>query len=614
MKKLRRTILESKSEINVFLFSMFFGGLWWNNTNISYTTDSTTYLYFSEYLIGQRSFGSYAYLRTLGYPIVMLLAGVPSMGTFKGLFILQFFLGVYIPILFRKTLSSFQCPKTINNMLTICLILTGLPYFYTKAVMNEQVYIFMMFLSIYLFLKYVLHKTEKYQVYLFLSAAMLFLLRPSGAIFLYFFTFYFVFVMKLHKKKWLVYFLIFMFCMSVWKVWVVKNITPQLHGGGMTGRFSQSLIYHSLVDASKKQDIISQSEQKNNYFHELKKILELSVGVEKSHQLLSGMNVDNFIAMKDIISKNYNGNVNLLYRQSAYDYFLKHPGAVWSYLSTYIFGGNISFMGQQLFYHAYAKSNILEENNPDQVINRYIELNILDFLTKHPELIEKREPRELFYRFAGKPDELIKALKANPNKDYFWFIWNIIDSQLSPVESSRLFAEIAVSQMVDNPFSYALILYNDLLKTIFSGGSDYNRGYERVELINLSLGTWVEPSFYENEKYHNIVLELEGKAQTSQNPLWPIVWTLYKISIHLLLLFGFILMAIDDRRGEFFALFSIWGGMILTIVLFAEPISRYFIHVWPVSIILSSVVMARVWQYFYKNDSHSHLKPCMGNN
>lgn len=86
--------------------------------------------------------------RTIGYPLVLLLAGVPFTGSLIGVVILQAAMAIAMPLLAYKTLEPFG--RRVALITTLVLIASLEPFNYSKAMLTEQTFKFLLLLLIYL--------------------------------------------------------------------------------------------------------------------------------------------------------------------------------------------------------------------------------------------------------------------------------------------------------------------------------------------------------------------------------------------------------------------------------------------------------------------------------
>jgi hypothetical protein len=134
--------------------------LWLALVNVGFFMDSLSYLRYADVLIGRAMpFQTNAVIghemdlyaisrRTIGYPLMLLLGGVPFSGSLIGIVAIQAAMAVAMPLLFYKTLEPYSRRAALIG--AIILIVTLEPFNYSKAILTEQSFKFLALLLIYL--------------------------------------------------------------------------------------------------------------------------------------------------------------------------------------------------------------------------------------------------------------------------------------------------------------------------------------------------------------------------------------------------------------------------------------------------------------------------------
>lgn len=133
---------------------------WFAFVNVGVFMDSLQYLRYADVLIGRanpyflnatighvQDFDAIA-RRTAGYPLLLLLGGVPFRGSLIGILAIQAAMAVAMPLLVFKTLEPYS--RRFALIGAIILIVSLEPFNYSKAILTEQSFKFLSLLLIYL--------------------------------------------------------------------------------------------------------------------------------------------------------------------------------------------------------------------------------------------------------------------------------------------------------------------------------------------------------------------------------------------------------------------------------------------------------------------------------
>jgi hypothetical protein len=132
--------------------------LWVIFVNIGYSMDTTQYIRYANVLVGQemtyqlnptigfdQDVTSVA-RRAIGYPLLLLLGGVPFTESLIGIVLIQAAMAVAMPLLAYKTLEPYgRRPAFIIALLLIVILET---IAYSKTMLTEQSFKFLLFLLI----------------------------------------------------------------------------------------------------------------------------------------------------------------------------------------------------------------------------------------------------------------------------------------------------------------------------------------------------------------------------------------------------------------------------------------------------------------------------------
>jgi len=187
---------EGKDLRHLLAISVFIAVLYYLFFPLYYTKDSQSYFDFARLMLGMKE-DAY-HFRTPGYPLILILTGVPTLNTFRYLLLLQAAMAISVPIFFYKSLLRVTNPK-VAFWGALTAMVSLVPYMYMKCVMTEQTYIFLNMLNIWLAANYF---SSRKIGYIYASAAVLLtmlMVRPAGS-FLYILWF-FIFLLAAPKKN-----------------------------------------------------------------------------------------------------------------------------------------------------------------------------------------------------------------------------------------------------------------------------------------------------------------------------------------------------------------------------------------------------------------------------
>jgi hypothetical protein len=134
--------------------------VWLIFVNLGFFMDTIQYLRYANELVGHDMTYQFNAIighdqdataiarRTIGYPLVLLLAGVPFTGSLIGVIILQAAMAIAMLLLAYKTLEPFG--RRVAFITTLVLIASLEPFTYSKAMLTEQTFKFLLLLLIYL--------------------------------------------------------------------------------------------------------------------------------------------------------------------------------------------------------------------------------------------------------------------------------------------------------------------------------------------------------------------------------------------------------------------------------------------------------------------------------
>lgn len=122
----------------VLAVALIAAAVWYTSEPIIFTNDSFGYLGAAKYIAGLPSNGA-PYYRMPLFPLFLIVTGV-AYDTFTWFILVQTALGVAIVLIFHDGLRRYSRPAAL--IATFALVVTFIPFVYSKSVMTEQLYLF----------------------------------------------------------------------------------------------------------------------------------------------------------------------------------------------------------------------------------------------------------------------------------------------------------------------------------------------------------------------------------------------------------------------------------------------------------------------------------------
>ena len=165
-----------KSKWSLFFLALVCALYWQQVSPIQYNGDSDTYFSIGRMILGHIG----ALYRSIGYPVLLLLAGAIIPGTFVYLLLIQALFAACIPVIIYQILKPFNYSLAIG--IGIIAILSGVTTVHTSQLMTETFFTFLLFLGLYIAIKIVrgMPRCKSLFYWLALVFAMLNTVRPIG--------------------------------------------------------------------------------------------------------------------------------------------------------------------------------------------------------------------------------------------------------------------------------------------------------------------------------------------------------------------------------------------------------------------------------------------------
>lgn len=149
------------------------------STPFYYTAESDQYLKMAWYILGDAR-GEYLYHITPGFPLLMIVTGVPFLESFWGLIAVHVIMGSIIPVLAYRTFVRYNSVfAKVTASLTLASLVT---YKYMTHILPEQGMIFLLFLSVLFFSQYLKSRSRFDIILLTLVLFLIALFQPAASL------------------------------------------------------------------------------------------------------------------------------------------------------------------------------------------------------------------------------------------------------------------------------------------------------------------------------------------------------------------------------------------------------------------------------------------------
>lgn len=237
---------------------------------ITYFPDSDQYYNFGKTMLGDTT-GSTSNFRGAGIPLMLVLSGVYLIGTFKLFVALQLLMGVLLPLLLYNLLSHWN--KRIAFWTSLLSVVSIIPFGYAKAILSEQVYMFVMLLLVNNSFSLLQTRVARYLYFQAFFLFLLVLLKPiANLLFLVFIAFnLFVFGKQLKHVglSFLLYFVL-IFLSAQYNTYLFRDAQQHELRQSMAG----SILFYNLY-------LSSDIEGRSCNLHEIERLEELSSAIAR---------------------------------------------------------------------------------------------------------------------------------------------------------------------------------------------------------------------------------------------------------------------------------------------------------------------------------------------
>jgi hypothetical protein len=177
---------------------------------------------------------------------------------------------------------------------------------------------------------------------------------------------------------------------------------------------------------------------------------------------------------------------------------------------------------------------------------------------------------QLFRRFAGRPEELLKTMQQAPDAQYWFSMWAALDERLGAAASDALLLRVTLETILAHPFSIALT---------------YDRNFFSAFLVADSPYTWTHRTFGPEWTSPHLAKEEQASGDSSvPTPLARALDVLFPI-LRILVVMGTIIVAPFPWRSPWRMSFVFCVTLVVynqaTVALAASPESRYTFYIVP---------------------------------
>jgi hypothetical protein len=518
----------------LFIAALFVACVWQFATPIEYTGDSGTYMSVARMLTGLPPDDMPFIFRPSGYPIFLVLTGVPVLRTFHVLMFVQTLLAASIPVFIYRLLQSAGHRIALTG--AVIALLSATATIHCSKVMTEGLFTFLGFLELTVAAS-ILARSEDSRSRFYQFALVGFaqtLVRPiAGPIF----WVTLIILMAIKRSQWLNALragLLFVGLAS--GLLIVDDIllsrgvgfSPQLAPRNLTAsRFLETYfdIWAQRVRAPDPNDTSTIQKQKRPAMERVRSIVLEALAKNTEWQIESNRFpyayfgqfsgrpealVDHiFLEPNQIYAAYILETLNSSLSGSENHKMLEDVAAEggngyirhWLKLVTrdplQLFLGPLRTSGPAEFWQDYGQirnfiydpkmrtdtsrpSIIAVENGP---ATRFMLTTLTSYLRDNPQSWADMEPAALFRPFDQNPDRLVAAMLADPNQTYTWFMTVTLWNQMGYASMSSLLARVAMEARANHVMARALLFWDNLVMILAGPGFvDYDTGFRQSKI------------------------------------------------------------------------------------------------------------------------------------
>ncbi len=519
----------ARAPLALLLLGTVVEAIWLATQHIGFTVDSREFYELALWLSGHAPANySLPTYRAPGYPFFLILTGVPSFNTLTGLLLAQAAMAIAIPILIYGSMRLIA-PR-VAFVTGLCAVLLLVPFAYSKSVMTEQLFLFLLFVLIYLVAHY-LARGDARSVYLLAVCAIALLLTRPVANLLFVLVLGVAFLAHPRQYRHHLLALGFVFvCVVGWSnvraLWAYEDLQGtrldrfallMLHevyfaGAAATGQSAEPVFRaeYGPASAAVVQGVRTfardhpdawVTRQPEPYFGAYRNDPDAFATA-----VLTQPRKPYFAIVPLAMETVYGAEpgrgddaTNRLLLQAAAETMRARPQVGLAFLWKRLSGSTTSVGGQGIFFNAYVSAQyygggslydgrqplVRPTNGP---ATRELLETVAEYLALYPQAWQDRLPFEMFGAFKDDPAALIENILARPHYDYALFLWNVGDSLKGPDASPRLFLNAAYEAFRVRPAGL-LVFMDNLLMYLVGPQVWYDSGYRLSALPVTFLAT-----------------------------------------------------------------------------------------------------------------------------
>jgi hypothetical protein len=623
----------------VFALSCLGEVLWFLFANIGYFADTAQYLhyaseihnhqipYFANEVLGQDFDVTSVARRTLGYPILLLLGGVPQTESFLGILTIQAAMAVAMPLLSYKILEPYG--QRIAFATSVVLIITLEPFNYSKTLLSDHPFKFLLLLLIYLAVCAYRQPTRRSFVAIGAVSIMLVLVRPQGSAAV---LLVFGFLTIAHRRHFVALAghlfavgVILGICNLVVAMYLAAYVPTEMPANmksrtrSIAADLEMLLLYHAYTsatgDALDPTEGTERSRLKSTLLNYANEHVQDWATLEPAHYF--GSFKDDPSKLVDEIYRNPNpfylniiklaifapksrdagdSNGQIRLWKVIWETYRTEPQLIVSFVTRYLSGSAASSGGQQAWsqYYTTGLSPFGPKNGPaSQEIANLVKIYASDFPRYMP--AQWRD-------YPGGVDKMIDDIfVAQPCEAQWYVLWEIVDRLKGRLESGRLFLK-SLWEFPDINYLKGFLTIDKLAEIVVGAPSNFRLG-KRAYDDGIPEGLLFLFSFDDPSLHKRMAAEIASGVQPSlfhnlirggshyesilrwYTALWLALRNLVNLTVAATILFCFPV----GIRWPAALMASTIAGNALAVALTADSYVRYIDHTLPLSITLAGL-------------------------
>lgn len=566
---------------------------WVFSQAVTFNSDSITFLHYANWLTGQAEISPFWYLRTPGFPLLLILSGVTKFNDFFGFMLIQSVISMGIIYCIYNIVKITQ-PK-YALLISWISIATCVPFIFSTMVTCEHANIFCYLWLIYSLIALAHRKNHKYIYYAAVANICIFLLKPSNY-YVFFLSISYISVFSRQSRFY-----------NIFRFIAVYGVVMLLYIGGFgllklshPGLEGLSSVFQGIRAVSSQ--VYQEQQFKAEYGASNTKLLQAvrEYYPDKKLFIFQESNGENYNLMTDALSRKYGyGPGGEILVTATIESYFANPAIFLRWINNIFNSSSNNYTGQMLFYPLMLKSPYVVDNESGGKDVKIAASNgaataemlqhLRNYIIKREYIWSQWSPRESFANFAGRPDDLIANIFQNPTHVYHSFIWQALDREIGPTVTSKLFLAAALEGYRAHPKAMMCFL-DDLVSYFFGLDVTYKSGNRIMFMPNPGLGETASSPHLSStmlDQMHYPILNVQTNIWKDIYNVYSYVWLLTKIFIFVMALMG-VIMVIDNKLlPGFLLMWSLIMYNALITSVFADPFFRYSALTWLLTAIVA---------------------------